>query len=304
MKLFRFVFVLAILGSLMALFTISCSSDSETPMEMEEDPPPPVNVEGFVDVTFLGNQGVLLDDGEHRVIIDGMHQGGGAGGFWTSLSQAQDALMQGAQPPFNSINVSLVTHNHTDHYSVSVIGHHLFNSPSTQFLAISGVRNALQGFGDFQSISSQVITNINPSSNNRQSATINGVEIEALNMHHFTEVCGECGRNYAYIVTLGNLKMLHLGDVDMLDNNNVNSFNLAAEDIDILFLATPFPQFVSAAQRTILNSWISPKKIVALHINSNQRAAIVANINSTYPDATILTQVMTTVRFEKKDFVD
>ena len=277
--------------------------DATTPEEMIDDPPDPVP-ETFVDVTFLGNQGVMLDDGVNKVVIDGMHTGGNTNGFWSALSSEDDLRLQGGQPPFDSVDVAIVTHNHIDHYSVGVIGHHLFNNGNARFLADAGVRSALQGWGSYASIASQVVINVNPAPDNRQSTTINGVDIEVLNMHHFTEVCGECGRNFAYIVTLGDLKLLHLGDVDMLDTGNVDSFPLAGEDIDILFLATPFPQFVTAAQRTILNNWISPRKIIALHINSNQQAEIVANINNIYPEAEILTVPMTTIRFEKKDFVD
>ncbi len=278
-----------------------CGTDSSSPQEPENDPPEP---EGFVDVTFLGNHGVMLDDGENKVMIDGMHNGGDSVGLWSAISPAQCVLLQAADAPFDNIDVTMVTHNLSDHYNVGIIGHYLFNSPETQMLAPSGVRDSIATFGDYASISDQVVMTVNPAVNGRSQATINGLSIDVLNMQHFNENCTDCGRNYAYMLTLGELKILHLGDADMLDSDNINNFDLAAEDIDILFLATPYPEFVTAAQRDVLNSWINPGQIVAMHLNIAQQSDIISNISNVYPEATILTTPMSVIRFEAKDFVN
>ena len=255
-----------------------------------------------VDITFLGNQGVLIDDGDKRVIIDGLHRGANSTG-WTSLPAAQRVLLQNAQPPFDSDDVAMITHNHLDHYSVFSVGQHLNCNPDTRLLTLSGVRGTIQSFyQDWPLISSQVITNVNPAPGQRVSTLINGVQIEVLNMLHFTNVCGPCGRNFAYIVTLGDIKMLHLGDVDMLNQENQVNFDLANEDIDIVFLPTPFPSFVTSQQRSTLMSWINPKHVIALHVSVPNQAQVVANLNIVYPEATVLLQPLEAVRFLNVDF--
>ena len=256
----------------------------------------------FIDITFLGNDGVLIDDGEKRVIIDGLHRGAGTT-VWSSLPADKKVLLENAQPPFDSVDVAMITHNHLDHYSVFSVGQHLNCSPTTKLLTISGVRGTIQSFyQDWPLIAGQVVTDVNPTPGQRVSTTINGVTIEVLNMLHFTNVCGACGRNFAYILTMGNIKILHLGDVDMLEQENLNNFNFANDDIDIVFLPTVFPSFITTQQRNTLMSWINPKHIVALHIHVPNQTQSLANLNSVYPDATILRQPMEQVRFYSVDF--
>ncbi len=85
----------------------------------------------FIDITFLGNEGVLIDDGEKRVIIDGLHRGANTT-VWRSLSPAKKVLLENPQPRFDSVDVAMIMHNHLDHYSVFSVGQHLNCNPDTK----------------------------------------------------------------------------------------------------------------------------------------------------------------------------
>lgn len=252
----------------------------------------------FIDITFLGNQGVMIEGDGKRVIIDGLHKGAGTP-FWSSLSDDKRVLVENAQYPYDSADVIMVTHNHTDHYSVASVGQYLNCSPSTKLLAINGVRNAMPLYFNYSAILPQIITNVNPQNGQRVATNINGVDIDVLNMHHFVPVCGECGRNYAYLVHFGEITILHLGDVDMLDAENINAFDFSNDDIDVVFLATPFPSFVTTQQRDAMNSWINPAHVVALHMNTNEQATISVLVDNIYPDASKLTEPLSKMRYYK-----
>ena len=99
----------------------------------------------FIDITFLGNQGVMIDDGNKRVIIDGLHRGANSTG-WSSLPANKRVLLENAQPPFDSVDVAMITHNHLDHYSVFSVGQHLNCNPDTRLLTESSVRGTIQSF--------------------------------------------------------------------------------------------------------------------------------------------------------------
>ncbi len=285
---------------LLCAFLWTCQ-DSGGPGEDMETPPDITPDSGAVTITHMGNQGVMITDGTDKIIVDGLHRGANSN-TWTSLSGSDRSNAESANAPFDQVNLILVTHNHTDHYSVSSIGSHLSSSSTTRFYGITGVRNAMQLYSGYSSIRSQIISDVDPGAGQRVSANMGGIEVDILNMHHFVPVCGECGRNYAYIFTIGGIKMLHLGDIDMLDQDNIAEFPLADEGIDILFLATPFPSFVNEDQAATVASWINPKKIIALHLNTSSQSQIVSNINREYPDASILITPMQILSFDLEDF--
>lgn len=252
----------------------------------------------FIDITFLGNQGVMIEGNGKRVIIDGLHKGAGTP-FWSSLTNDKRVLVENAQYPYDSADVIMVTHNHTDHYSVPSVGQYLNCSPSTKLLAINGVRSAMSLYFNYSTVLPQIISNVNPLNGQRVATNINGVDINVLNMHHFVPVCGECGRNYAYLVHFGEITILHLGDVDMLDAENINAFDFSNDDIDVVFLATPFPSFVTTQQRDAMNNWINPAHVVALHMNTNDEATISVLVDNVYPGASKLTEPLSKMRYYK-----
>src|ERR671910_609429 len=92
--------VIAVVGAI----TVALSSSSRT------TPPR----ENGVSVTFLANEGVMLAADGKKVLIDALFLK-----YERSYAVPADstlAALQRARPPFDSVDIVLVTHRHGDHF--------------------------------------------------------------------------------------------------------------------------------------------------------------------------------------------
>lgn len=85
-----------------------------------------------VTITYLQNDGVLISDGTHKVLIDAIFNFASG---WINLNAAEAAKIINAQAPYDDIDLVLITHNHGDHYSPGAVNTHLSNNANTKLMA-------------------------------------------------------------------------------------------------------------------------------------------------------------------------
>ena len=81
----RYYFQQSMVIGILALLTImACQEQSDrssfglAPEELAVGPEEPHSIANdYVDITHLGNQGVMITDGVHKVIVDGLHRAAG-----------------------------------------------------------------------------------------------------------------------------------------------------------------------------------------------------------------------------------
>ena len=61
----------------------------------------------------MGNDGVMISDGEKAVVLDGLQRGIG----WVDLPLSESLAIEAGEEPYDQIVVATISHNHTDHYS-------------------------------------------------------------------------------------------------------------------------------------------------------------------------------------------
>jgi L-ascorbate metabolism protein UlaG (beta-lactamase superfamily) len=232
----------------------------------------------------MGNDGLLLDDGDNQVLIDALQR---VTGGWILFPPAELALVESASPPYDRMAAAMVTHNHGDHYSSASLTAFLAANPTAQFIAPTqvGLTANPQNAGVF------------PAFGTSQAVNINGVDIEVLHLRHFDQFGNDFSnvQNYGYLVHMGGKKFLHLGDVDYA-TDNFAPFNLTARDIDVVFI----PQFntlISQATRDVIENQIAPGQVVALHFQSTFVASESAQVLGFWPDAIIFDTALETVDF-------
>ena len=67
-----------------------------------------------LEITYIANEGVLIAAGDGQVLIDGLHRPYYP--MYAVLPPAQRDLIETARPPFDEIDVILVSHVHRDHF--------------------------------------------------------------------------------------------------------------------------------------------------------------------------------------------
>ena len=273
--------VAALLVSLASLFLISQARARRSPEN------------SGLEITYLGNEGVMISAGKQSVLMDALH---GPYGEYVSLPRHELQVMEEGKFPYNGPEVVLVTHIHGDHFSSRTLGLHLEHNKSAVLVSPQEVVNAMKReFAGYNRIRAQ-IREVTPAWKQRQSLQENGVGIDVLGLRHGGEEA-RAVQNLGYVVHLGGWKLLHVGDADATEENHRN-FHLEREGIDVAFL--PFWYLLTADGQRVVRTYIRPKHIIAVHIpnaSASELQKAFMDIKVAFPDSTIFSTLM-----QKKQF--
>lgn len=239
-----------------------------------------------IEVTYIANEGVLVAGDGRQVLIDGLHREYRPA--YPFLPEPYRGQIETAQPPFDKIDVILVSHMHLDHFHPEAVASHLRHNPRTVLVSSEQVVREVQGTApDHDAIKARVTT-ATPALRERIALTAGGVTLEILGVGHGT------GRhrtiqNLGHVVTLGGKKLLHVGDADTAAGI-FDAFNLDAQGIDVAFLPVWF--LTSDDGAAIVRNHIKPKHIVAVHMPAADADRAVAQMRERFPDAVAFTALL------------
>lgn len=232
-----------------------------------------------VEITYIANEGVLLSGGGKQVLIDGLHREYERD--YAFLPPAERDKIENAKPPFDRIDLILVSHRHLDHFHPESVGLHLQHNPNTQLVSSQQIVDEIEkNFKDYQAIKARM-TAATPPWKERVAMKVAGIEFEILRLRHGT------GRhamiqNLGHIVKLGGKKLLHVGDADTAVEN-FEKFNLDEEQIDVAFLPLWF--LTESQGQTLVRDHIKPKHIIAVHVSPDESERTITRVKQAFPGA-------------------
>lgn len=196
----RLVFTTAL--SLVILFAGCGARPTPSPTVTPTRTPKPIPTvavpPGRLGITFVDNDCFLLISDDKKILID-PHEQIVSRAIWTAI--------QKAQPPFDGIDLILVTHNHADHFDAGLVEAQLLLNPNAVLVTTAQVAGALRaGFADYGKVQERVKV-LGPAEGERIKVTLSGIEVEALYLSHDDPVF-----NLGFIILLGGKKLLHTGD--------------------------------------------------------------------------------------------
>lgn len=238
--------------------------------------------ETSIKITYAGNMGVVISDGAKQVAIDAMH--GNLGG-WYQIETSDLIALQRGDAPWGCTDIVMTTHNHGDHFSSSAANSLLNAQPNALYIAPTNARGG---------ISNSRIADTNPDPGTSVRITHNDIDVDVLRVTHFNQFGNDFStvESYAFLVHIGGMKVLHLGDV-LYDNDNLSPFDLANQDIDVVVIPT-FNTLISASNREIIQNQVAPDHIIAIHLQTSTQISSVQNV---YPNATIFTEATSFKRY-------
>ena len=243
-----------------------------------------------LEITYIANEGVLIASGDEQVLIDGLHRPYYP--EYAALPPGQREQIETARPPYDEIDVILVSHIHRDHFHGEAVGRHLRHNPDATLLASQQVADSVaRDFGDYEAVQAQI--RVMPAEVNAWSQQVGTVEIDLLRLRH-TRQRHRWIQNLGHVVTIGGLKLLHIGDADM-DVDNFEAFNLAEEAIDVAFI--PYWYLLSGEGRRLVRDHIKPKQIIAVHIPPTGAEDAIRQIHSHFPEAVAFTRLLESKRY-------
>jgi len=244
-------------------------------------------------VTYLANEGFLLEGRNKKVLVDALFAEG-VRGYATVPDPLQSAVVAGTAP-FDGVDLILASHFHADHFDAETVVQHLRANPRALFLSTpQAVGKIVELAEDDNEVLSRVEAVYPPAGKALQLHRA-GMDLEVLNLHH-----GRGGRppveNLGFVGSLGGQTWLHVGDTEA-ELVDFQPYSLRERSIDVALLPDWFldyEEFVQVTRREI-----RPREVVVMHLattaapanyfgkhgnHAQRRRAILES----FPDAVIL----------------
>ncbi|MBK9154885.1 MAG: MBL fold metallo-hydrolase [Chloracidobacterium sp.] len=234
-----------------------------------------------VEVRYIANEGVLISSRDKRVLIDGLHRK--YDDAYAYLPDDEREKIEAAKPPFENIDLILVSHYHGDHFHPESVGRYLQSSPKS-LLATSEqvVAEVAAKFSSYATIKGRIAP-VTYSFKERITRNVGGIDVEFLSVGHGTGRFAAI-QNLAHVFTLGGKKFLHVGDAEM-SVPLFDHYDLDKQGIDVAFMPAWF--LTNAEGRTIIREHIKPKHIIAVHVGPTEAASLEQQIKDEFPDADV-----------------
>lgn len=240
-------------------------------------------------ITYIANEGVLLEGGGQKVLIDALFDD-----FYEaylSPSEAVMADMKASARPFNNVALTLTTHVHRDHFEAKTAGDFIKAHQETQFLSTEEVVTELKSKYDTKSFEDRV-------SGKRRiiekmSDTFNGITVHSFFINH-AGTRSAAIENLGFIIEIGGKKVLHLGDSDM-DIERYSALNLSQYKLDVVLV--PYWYMSSDDGREILDNHIKAKSLIGIHYPKAPSPAALEAISTNYPSARVFQKTLTEVQY-------
>lgn len=225
-------FAVGLLVTVVGIVLISCGGKqaNSTPM-LTQSPmpsltasiPPPARVE----VTFYDLSGFLIQIGDKKILVDSLFD------MFPRYDPPPEAfdLVRAGEPPFDEIDLILVTHDHPDHFSVGAVTNFLQNNPETILVSPYDAARRIEASA---SELANPIYSVNITEGERETIALNGIEVECLFISH-----GIPGfLNLGYIVTVGDVSFFHSGDLstDAVTVEDLVAYRIPEKELDMAFI--------------------------------------------------------------------
>jgi len=180
-------------------------------------------------IIHVQNDGYLIVAGGKKILIDGLFVLG-----TNPPSSQRLQAMQEALPPFDDLDLILVTHDHADHFEPDLVGQHLLNDTGAVVVTTDVTAEYLASwFEDANQFEERVI-GLHLEPGQTQTIEAAGIELEVYYFSHGNPTMP----NFGFLFTVEGITFFHTGDivVDDVPLEEVQQFGLFERGIDIGFL--------------------------------------------------------------------
>lgn len=252
---------------------------------------PVTTLSDSLQVTYVGNEGFLIEVEGRKILIDALYRMGVAG--YVVHPHERRRLLERGTPPFDNVDLLLATHHHADHYDPRAVGSHMVRNRSASFISTDQAVVELENmFPAWRHIAARVFGS-SPAKNERDSFEVNGIQVATLNLHHGSDSPIE---NLGFLIEIGGWKLLHVGDSEA-SPEEFGKYGLASEELDLVFLPywyLAYPQWDGHIEPTFGDAGL-----VAMHLpppddprgylgDAGGFEGVVRTIRSKYPSAIVI----------------
>lgn len=237
-----------------------------------------------VTITRLANEGVIIDDGETRIMIDGLvvEQYALYGGLPPELAQNFST----ATGIFADIDLALASHKHHDHNQPQFACDFLKASTGTKLVTSIQVIELIRERCRPLVRTSSRVGAIDPQYSKPVMLPVGSAEVEVFLLSHGTGKYAKL-QNFGHLVRMGGVNILHIGDAAM---NPADFATALADNPNIDVALIPFWFFQPGPGMAVVERYMDAPNKIALHIPPNEMAEVTEYMATDYPDVLVMQQ--------------
>jgi len=247
-----------------------------------------------VDVTYVGNAGFLIQVDNKKILIDALFKGF-EGGY--QLPKAIQEKLMHAQPPFDDVDLILVTHAHGDHINSNMVLLHMRNNSKAIFASTKQTVDVLNERDTLDHFQERRI-GFNPSKEKSDKKEIQGITIETFFLPHGSE---SKIINIGFLISVNGITLFQTGDADFeqFTFEEFQSLGMLEQNIDLSFIQHYYLIGDSLNERFVREA-IGGKYIFPIHYQYTTPAFDAGAIKSSFPEAIIFATELDTWKMPKK----
>ncbi len=227
-----------------------------------------------LEITYVANAGFLIECDTTKILIDALF-GGWESNWYQVPSDSLISLMKSAQPPFDNVDLVLVTHNHVDHFDPGITADHLANSGGATLVCTEQTEELLAVSCEYSAIEGRIMA-VSALPDSAVILRMQGVELRVLSTHHTPSIerdtlTGETvDRNRGlqhleFVIGMNGYRLFHCGDGDLSKEAKYVAFGFGKDSVDVAFLQAWNAGEQLSYRQLLVRDVIKPVQIILMH---------------------------------------
>ena len=240
-------------------------------------------------ISYIGNMGVLISNNENVVVIDGFHKKYKPEYAFPSDSTVH-SIIKGEYKNYSKPDISLVTHYHKDHFDAEYHRIYLQENPESLVVAPQQVNDLIRESLKSETLKISPVLKQVPYDENEYAAVHQNIRVKAFKCPHINSARHYSVQNIAYLISLNNYSVLHLGDTNWdVAASILEKKELFKLSIDVAIL--PYWMLLDKNSKERITNLIAPKQIIATHIPPDYSIEEQVKLQKEYPTVRLFTKL-------------
>jgi L-ascorbate metabolism protein UlaG (beta-lactamase superfamily) len=233
-------------------------------------------------ITRLANEGVLVSDGDTRIMIDGLVTEPYS--IYGGLPQRAAAQLESATGPFDAVDLALVSHRHHDHNQPGPACRFMQAADATRLATSAQVIGLMREKCRSFMTTSERVRKIAPTRDSATELVSGSAQVRVFPLSHGRRKYAKI-QNFGHLLKLGGVTLLHVGDAAM-DPADFELAGLEGVSLDVAFI--PFWYFQPGPGLAVVERFLDAALKVAVHIPPGEMGEVREHLALEFPDVLVL----------------